>query len=582
MASGHVEHAPGRSVLGWEWAPPPDPEPSSRRQLEPKPTQAPLQLPAPSAGMATKTKGWLMVGGGGLLALMAISSASILVFAIPLLAYGGWLLYGEEQRSEEQRSLEEANAERQRRFADEHRQWSEGILQEEAEERRRFDAAPRWYPIERLEPSRRLDIFGGEAEGWASLLQTAFGSAVRTRPVTVLDLTRRNLARRALWPNGVGQRAPQPVVVPAQLAQFDPLVGTRHPGDVAALLIGAETPSDDWARRDVELGILRRMTDVLGADVTLVRLLAAVTAVLAPESELVATHLSAQEQRALLDPSFVVMLGGDMSAHLGRLAAALEAIVRGGGAAIGPRPVRMPFLPGQGAAVVATGETSGQESRRRLDNLLAAALMDRMSSAATPGALVLVLGADRLSRPILDGLIESAQDRGVGLVTFFENLSGSAREIIGRGESDTILMRLGHHEDALAGASFIGKEHRFVVSSLTLTVGTQLGGSDNHGFAVTDSDSHTDQTAGPDSRTSGRSVGTNFSYGRTWSDTENYGETSTRSEEFITRAEDLQRVPTTGFVFVTTANGRKHVIVGDCHPAIAQTPLVAQRAIARR
>ena len=583
MASGLVEQRSDRALLGWEWAPPPDPEPSPRRQLEPKPAQAPLRLPAPSSsGMDTRTKAYLLLGGGGVLALMAISSASILVFAVPLLAYGGWLLYGEEQRSEEQRSLEQANADRQRSFAEEHGRWKEAIVQDEAEERRRFEVAPRWYPIERFEPARRLDVFGGEAEGWASLLHTAFGAAVQTTPVTVLDLTRRNLAQRALWPGSGANGATRPIVMPAELARFDPLVGTRHPSEIAALLIGSETPNDDWARRDVEIGILRRMTDVLGEDVTLVRLLSAVTALLASESPLVATHLSAQERRVLLDPGFVVMLGGDSSAHLGRLAAALEAVVRGGGNIGGSRPARLPFLPAEGAAVIATGDTSGPESRRRLDNLLAAALIDRMSNAGPARGLVLVVGADRLSRPLLDGLTESAHDRGLGLAMFFENLSGPAREIIGRGASDTILMRLGHHEDALAGANFIGKEHRFVISSITLTVGTQLGGSDNHGFTVTYSDSHTDQTAGPDSRTSGRSVGTSFNYGSTWSDTENYGETSTRSEEFVTRAEDLQRIPTTGFIFVTAVNGRKHVIVGDCHPAIAQTPLVAPRAIARR
>jgi hypothetical protein len=320
---------------------------------------------------------------------------------------------------------------------------------------------------------------------------------------------------------------------------------------------------------------------VLGENVTLRRLLAAITALLAPESPLVAAQLTPQERRSVLDPSFVVMLGGDLSVHLGRLAAALEALVRGA-EGDGDKPAPLPFLPGDGATVIATG-AGGHESRRRLDNLLVAALVDRISHAAPARGLVLVVGADRLSRPVLDALIESVQiHAGLRLTMFFEHLSGPAGEIIGRGASETILMRLGHHEDALAGANFVGKDHRFVISSITLTVGTQLGGSDNHGFTVTDSDSHTDQTAGPDSRTSGRSLGTSFNYGRTWSETENYGETSTRSEEFVTRAEDLQRIPTTGFVFVTAVNGRKHVIVGDCHPAIVRTTRVAARAIDRR
>lgn len=583
MASGLVEQRSARAVLGWEWAPPPPPEPSSRRQLEPQRPQAQRQLPPPaSSGMDDKTKAYLMLGGGGLMLLLAISSAGLLVLALPLLAYGGYLLWQEEEKSKKVRAIERSNVERERDYEEEHRRWCEAIAHDESEERRRFDEAPRWYPIERLEPSRRLDVFGGEPEGWASLIHTAFAGLVRTGPATVLDLTRRNLAQRALWPDP-HQDGPRSIVMPAQLARFDPLVGTRHPGEVAALLISSENPNEDWARRDVEMGILRRLTDVLGEDVTLPRLVAAVTALLAPETPLVSEQLSAQERGILLDPGFVVMLGNDFAAHLSRLAAALDAIVRGSERAEpGLSPAVVPFLPVEGATVIATGNTGGHESRRRLDNLLGAALVDRMSNAVDARGLVLVVGADRLSRPVIEGLAENAQESGLRLALLFEDLGGPAREVIGRGASDTILMRLGNHEDALTGANFIGKEHRFVVSSITLGVGTQLGGSDNHGFSVTDSDSYTDQKAGPDSRTSGRSVGSNFSYGRTWSETENYGETSTRSEEFLTRAEDLQRIPTTGFIFVTAVDGRRHVIVGDCHPAIAESPLVAPRAIARR
>jgi len=581
MASDLVRRPSDGPVLGWEWAPPPALKPSGRRQLEPKRAPGPLQLPAPvSSGMDDKSKGFLFLGLGGLLLVLATSASFLFVFALPLLAYGGWLLYGEEQRSEQRRSLERADADRQRAFAEEHRQWSEAIRQEEKETQRIHDTAPRWYPIQRLAAARRLDIFGGEREGWASLLQTAFGATVRSTPVTLLDLTRVNLAQRALWPD---DDAPRPVVMPTQLGQFDPFVGTRHPGEVAAALIGSEAASDDWARRDVELGILRRVTDVLHGDVTLRRLLAAVTALLAPESPVVEAQLSDDERNALLDPSFVVMLGADSPTHLGRLAAALEAVARVGGESNGPGPARLPFLPGAGAGIVATGDTGGHETRRRLDNLLAAALVDRISHAESPRGLIFVVGADRLSRPVLDTLIYGVQDQPeLRLAMFFEHLSGPAGEIIGRGASETILMRLGHHEDALAGASFVGKEHRFIVSSITLTVGTQLGGSDTHGFTVSDSTSYTDQAMGPDSLTDGRNVGTTFNYGRTWSETENYGETSTRSEEFLTRAEDLQRIPTTGFVFVTAVNGRRHVIVGDCHPAIAQTSLVAAHAINRR
>ena len=167
------------------------------------------------------------------------------------------------------------------------------------------------------------------------------------------------------------------------------------------------------------------------------------------------------------------------------------------------------------------------------------------------------------------------------LVLMFEHLRGEARELLGRGAVDTMIMGVGNHDDASAAANFIGKQHRFVVSSISLTVGTQIGGADTHGMSIDRSSSYTEQNMGPDSSTTGRSLGANFSYSTNWSETKNYGETSTRSEEFVARIEDLQRIPTTGFVYVTASKGRQHVIFGDCHPAIAHTPLVATKAIAR-
>jgi hypothetical protein len=583
MAIRSIEPSVTANLLGWEWAPPPLPEPSPKRQQEPKWHEP--ALPAPPQGMNPRTKEVLLMIGGVFALMLAFSEPGWLVVALPLFAYAVVNFQTAANDPVAPRNLAKTRDDQWFEYQEVHRAWTDAITREEQENHRRFSVAPRWYPITRIEPTRRLDVFGGHPEGWASFMHTAFAGVIpQGVPTTVLDLTRRDLVRRALWPDANPAAAPLTLTLPSQLREYDPLVGAQHPGDIAALVTSTENPNDDWARRDIEMGIFRRMADALGDNVTLPRLHAAVTSLLAPDSPMVAKELSVQERRTLLDPNAIVMLGGDSASYLGRISAALDALVRGSrpsGSKVKP-PAPLPFFSADHPTVIAADPSGDPESRRRLDNVLAASLMDRIGRSDCRGHLLLVVGADRLSRPVLEGLTAGAQERGIRLVMFFEHLRGEARELLGRGVSDTIVMRLGHHDDATTAANFIGKQHRFVVSSITLTVGTQFGGSDSHGFSVTDSSSYTSAPMGPDSSTSGRSTGSNFNYGRTWAETENYGETSTRSEEFVARAEDIQRIPTTGFIYVTAVNGRQHVIFGDCHPAIAETPLVAARAIARR
>jgi hypothetical protein len=582
MAGSALEAQSTPNLIGWEWAPPPLPEPSAMRQQEPK-WEEPLMLP-PSPGMDSKTKGILILVGGIVTLILAFQAAGWLVVSLPLLIIGGVRL-ARAQNDPSRPDTLVSREDKWREYEKLHNEWSSAILREEAERQRRFAAAPRWYPIARIDPNRRMDIFGGGIEGWASFMHSAFSALLaRGMPMAVLDLTRRDLARRALWPGAGSTPAPLLVAIPSQLQLYDPLVGTQHPSDIAALLTSSENPSDDWARRDIETGILRRTADALGGKVSLPRLLAGVTSLLAPDSPLVSDVLSAEERRTILDPNFIVMLGGDSAGHLGRMSAVLEAVVRRShldSAEVATTPQPLPFF-SRSSTVISADPSGDPELRRRLDNLVAASLVDRLGQPEPCDGLLLIVGADRLSRSVLEGLISGAQERGLRLVMFFEHLRGEARELLGRGMTDTIVMQLGNYDDATTAANFIGKQHRFVVSSISLTVGTQFGGSDTHGFSITDSNSYTSQHMGPDSVSTGRSRGMSFNYSRTWAETENYGETSTRSEEFVARAEDIQRIPTTGFIYVTAVGGRQHVIFGDCHPAIAGSPLVAPRAIARR
>lgn len=599
MASRSVTPVARIDRLGWEWAPPPLPEPSPQRQLEPK-WQEPLMVPRGANRLAPAI---LCLAGGALFLIFAASSAGWIFFSLPLLAMGGIWLHQWAHDSTRPENVAKVRDADWQRYQVAHHAWSSAVAYDEAAEQRRFEAGKRWYPIAPISPGRRIDVFGGSPDGWASFMHTAlFPLLSRGVPVTVLDLTQRFLAPRALSPGLTPAQMPLSVALPSGLHRYDPLLGARHPGDIAAFLTSSDGSNDDLARRDIEMGLFRRTADVLGSNVTVPRILAAVTSLLAPDSPLVVGQLTVEERRRLQEPTFLVMLGEAAAGHLGRIAAALEAVVRRSEPVDTDTSTTLQALPffADGSTVVAAEPVSDPDSRRRFDNMLAASLLDQLATAGASGRPVVVVGADRLARAVIEGLVSGAQEHELLLLMFFEHLRGEARELLGRGAADTILMRLGHHEDATAAANVIGKEHRFVVSSISLTVGTQFGGSDSIGYSITDSESTTDgrstsrtnegllrlfadsATKGEStSKTTGRSTASTFSYQRTWSETENYGETSTRSEEFVARVEDIQRIPTTGFVYVSAVGGHQHVIFGDCHPAIARTPLVAAQPIAR-
>lgn len=580
--TGSTDHR----LLGWQWAPPPLPDPSALRAQEPR-FQEPMAVATPT-GTDPKIKGALLLAGGVFCLLLVGSSAVFLIPALGLAGGGALVFYNAANSPTNPARVVKTREDKWQEFLAVHAGWSDAILREEAAAQTKFEAAPRWYPIERLESARRLDVVGGSPAGWATLIRTGLAPlAMSGSPMTVLDLSGRDLAA-ALWADTHGVEAPRVVSLPSQIRYADPLVTSTRPWDVVSVVTQSDSASDDVARRDIEVLIIRRVAAALGNRVTLPRLLAAMTALLAPGSPRVLAELAVDERERLQDPDFLSMLGRDGMTHLSRLSAVLETMLADAAYDAPPTepPQPLPCLPESGLAILAADRISDGETRRRLDNLLAASLADRVDAGAGSRGLLVVLGADRLSRQVLEVLVTRSEDRGIKLILFFEHLRGEAKEILGRGASDTVIMRLGNVDDATAAANFVGKQHRFVVSSITLQVGSQLGGSEGHGFGVTDTfgESYTSQSMGPDSSTSNssRSNAANFNYSKTWSETKTYGETSTRSEEFVARAEDLQRIPTTGFLYVSAINGRQHVIFGDCHPAISQSQFVAAKAIARR
>jgi hypothetical protein len=94
------------------------------------------------------------------------------------------------------------------------------------------------------------------------------------------------------------------------------------------------------------------------------------------------------------------------------------------------------------------------------------------TSRASPA--VIIAGADEISRPHLERLSDACDRRGIPLTLLFRHMRETAAELAGGGAAE--FMRLGNHEEATAAADLIGRQHKFVLSQLTAT----LGGNQTH------------------------------------------------------------------------------------------------------
>src|SRR6266540_2310377 len=159
-------------LIGWEWAPPPLPQPSPRRADEPQ-WGEPEVVPRRGV-MGPLPQAVLVLASGGATLLLAPWAAAWMLLGVSLVILGGVLLQQAAKDPSRPSNLARAREASRAAYQQEHDEWQSAVEQEEAEEQRHFADAPRWYPIARVEPTRRIDVFGGGPEGWASFMYTAF------------------------------------------------------------------------------------------------------------------------------------------------------------------------------------------------------------------------------------------------------------------------------------------------------------------------------------------------------------------------------------------------------------------------
>jgi hypothetical protein len=442
--------------------------------------------------------------------------------------------------------------------------------------------------------TRRIDVFGGSLHGWEAFLTVYGTSVLAERPALVADFSRELVCRElALLAQAAG--APADVqVLPAQLAESSVLTGL--PGQqVAAALVEAMHPGDTHAagpQRSIDGRILGEICGVLGGQVTLARLAAALRVLMGGQDK--SGLLSPHERTQITGELFTAEYLRQVQPDLVRIESYLHPVA-GLGSAGAPRDP---------AYLTCIALQPGASNVR--DELLAALVVQwithHISSASAQVPAVIIAGADDLGRRHLERLSDACERRGVALTLLFRHLREASAELIGGGAAG--FMRLGNHQEAARAADFIGRQHRFVLSEVTVSLGgeqthtTETGQS--HG--VTEGESGTIKVGGAPGWLTGlggaglaglggtglaglrQAGGPTRTASRTWSAAYSRAvatnwsnaESGKRVYEYAVEPTTLQHLPDYAMLLVSSRPGGGHWLAPvECNPEIVTLPRVS-------
>jgi hypothetical protein len=397
------------------------------------------------------------------------------------------------------------------------------------------------------------------------------GSLLATRGhMTLVDFTGEALSGELMDLASATDRSVRALQLPSELARFD-LVAGLEPHELVDCLVEAihgDAQSANRSERHQDTMLLAEICEILGPDLTMARLVAAlrvltdrpVQAALTPEESDRLLDLQPDESRR------------QMHQHLRRIESFLHPLESMGREPAEPVAADLTCLIAEGSG--------GHAQTELLKDLMVQWLSRQVRNSSTPMGSLVVLGADEINHRAIERLSTLCERRGVRLVLFFSHLREESLHTIGGGE--VALMRLGNHQEASQAAEFIGKGHKFVLSQLTRT----LGGNDTHTLADTHGESETQ--GGSKNKSFGRhgttrSYGTNWSKTRNWSQTESTAEGSNWSDassmqrvyEYTLEPRVLQDLPEYAMVLVK-GDGRGSVIQAvEVDPAIVTLPRVS-------
>src|SRR5690348_10570850 len=359
-----------------------------------------------------------------------------------------------------------------RQHAAELAEYARGKAQWAQSEEERIATAPRWLQVAAREDISRLDVFGGTGFGRQNMVTGLGWELLEHRPVIVLDLTQDRVADGLLTAAARAGISFQDYELPADLGETPLLAGLS--GEQIASLIVEVVHADDAtataAGRATDLMILKKIVGVLGADVSMGRLHAALTVLLGDATAAVdaapadgpagglasaAGPLTDGEQAAL-GALFGDGFRRQVTGNLVRLAAVVEPLTALGTSPPPRQPARLTCL------------SLAEGPRDVAADLTAALVVQWVTRAISEGGMaddgsgpaVILAGADEQSTRHLGRLTAVCERYDIPLVRTFSRLTEeSARHLNTR---HTAFMRLATRPEALRAAEHIGLERRFV------------------------------------------------------------------------------------------------------------------------
>ncbi|MFE9577412.1 hypothetical protein ACFYO1_13565 [Nocardia sp. NPDC006044] len=576
-----------RERWGWEFTAPAPPKPSPVRAHAPQWAEQP---PPPQLARLRERsrRAPVLLGVGSAAAVWATGMAAAFGFALwpavlpaGVLASAGWCAQTMRRYSVARREYQSWRATEVARYEAAQAEWIARVTEHDRREQLRVSSAALWHPLRPARNSARVDVFGGTADGWASLLGTMGASLLASGArMLVLDFTEQRVAVDLAT---LGHACGHPcsvTILPNNLGLLDGL-SPAEIGELVAEAVATLRTAD--ARSAQTRGLDAELVELVAANligpVTFGRIAAGIRLLRSISEAEHETALSSEEIRRvnrLLDA-----VGSSESAReeLRFLGGLLSLLDEGD-----TRPTKHSAVwPSAGLRVIATEDTN---ARRKdvLDRMVVHRVLHglRCGMHSGPGSVLVVAGADHVGLAAVEALARHARRAGVRLVLLIEHLRGDLTQLLGGSDSASILMRMGNAAQACAAADFVGRGHRFVLSQLS----DQIGRSFTEGTSDTSGDSLTSTTT---EGYSGVSVNVSDSVSRaaTWSSTTSWsgsdststGRTYARAYEYTIEPTTFQSLPVTAFILVESGSGVRRVVAGDCNPGIALLDRVAAEQV---
>ncbi|MEV0730625.1 hypothetical protein [Polymorphospora sp. NPDC050346] len=457
--------------------------------------------------------------------------------------------------------------------------WQRQRSQHESVEDARVAGLPQWWAAGPAPQVTRLDIVGGSQAGWRDLLTVAGASYLATHgPSTVVDFTGDELCRDL---QALCEIVPHRVDWQTPPHDCDLLTGlnSRQLVDVLVESVHGDGDRELRKKRAVDTRVLNAVVEALGDEVNLARILDALRVLLRLPGP--TPSLTAAERAHIADELFPTDYLARSTDSLQQLEALLHPLRGLAGAERSP------------AVLTVVGvATDGTSARSELLNDLIVAWATRRVATRPDLCRTLVLaGADHLAARHIERLAEICARQDVTLIILWRNLRDTALRMLGSGA--VAFMRLRHAEEATRAADFIGRQHKFVLSGLTRTVGGSTSTTDGTGTSDSES-TGTNRGSGRTGRmwqlieaadtwnrskgssegiTRSTSTQTSTTTGTNWSDTYN----NQRVYEYAVEPGVLQGLPERALLLVEHSPDGARLRALDCNPAIVTLPDVQMR-----